>query len=307
MSKIRIGTRGSKLALKQAEMVVQEIIQNSSEYTINDIEIKKIKTTGDKILDKPISEIGGKALFTKEIENQLLNKKIDLAVHSLKDFTYKIDDNLCLSGMLKRADASDSIVSIEGKYKSILELPKKAIIGTSACRRKSQLLNLRPDLIIEPIRGNIVTRIAKLYDNKYDAIILATAGLQRIDVDKSIYSIIPLNDMLPAPGQGIICVEHRKNDKKYAEIADKLNDFETLFCSKAERKFIETLEADCDTPLAAQASYNNGNITLNAEIYSLDGKVKYSFTETDHYKNAENLGIRIGKILKPKLEEILCI
>jgi hydroxymethylbilane synthase len=297
--KIKIGTRGSKLAIIQAELVKEQIIK-ATFISPDDIELVLIQTMGDLITDRPLSSIGGKSLFTKEIENALLRNEIDIAVHSLKDFTARIPEELTIRAYLKRADYRDAVVSPH-KY-TLLTLPKNATIGTSSCRRKAQLLEIRSDLNIVSLRGNVITRLNKVLAGEVDAAILAMAGLERLEIANDLFNPIEVNQMLPAPGQGMICVECRKDDLTILEICDLINDNEASLMALAEKGYSEALEADCNVPLAALAHVTGNIISLECHLYSIDGKEKYVKQGTDILENSYNLGYEIGKSFKKYLK-----
>ncbi len=265
--KIIIGTRGSPLALWQANHVKDLLLE---EYNDLEIELKIIKTTGDKIDQTPLSEIGGKALFLKEIEDQLLDQKVHLAVHSMKDVPTVLPKGLKLAAILKREDPRDVFVS--EKYTHLNELPKKAMIGTSSLRRKAQLLHWRRDLEIVPIRGNVDTRLKKIKTENLSGIILASAGMTRLGFTSQITEYIESDFMLPAVAQGAIGIEIRENDDEIAALVKCLNDQNTETCVVAERAFLKTIEGDCQSPVAAHATLtSHGQIFLEAMISSLDG------------------------------------
>lgn len=265
-NKIVIATRGSKLALWQAEWVKSELERLNPDIKI---EIRKIKTTGDKILDVPLAKVGGKGLFVKEIEDALLNKEADIAVHSMKDVPTELPEGLYLAAIREREDPRDafmtavsnqqSAVSSQKKIECFKDLPKGAVIGTSSLRRSSQLLNIRPDLKIEQLRGNIDTRIRKLDEGQFDAIILAAAGVKRLGLAERITEILPSETSLPAIGQGAVGIEGRVGDKFINEIISPLNHQETFICVSAERAFLRRLEGGCQVPIAAYARIKDSN------------------------------------------------
>jgi hydroxymethylbilane synthase len=270
-SKIVIGTRGSKLALYQAEFIRSELKRL---YPDLEIELSKIKTTGDKILDVPLAKVGGKGLFVKEIEDALLKNEVDIAVHSMKDVPTEFPDGLHLAVICKREDPRDALIipphppltkggrrggrRIKENTKSppcslIFNLPKGATIGTSSLRRSCQLLHIRPDLKILQLRGNLDTRIRKLDEGQFNAIILAAAGVKRLGLENRITEILPVNISLPAIGQGAIGVECRVNDEVINNLIAPLNHPETSLCVRAERAFLKKLEGGCQVPIAAHA------------------------------------------------------
>ena len=327
MSKrITIGTRGSKLALWQAEFVKTQLQKLSPDLGI---EIRKIKTTGDKILDVPLAQVGGKGLFVKEIEEALLRYEADIAVHSMKDVPTDFPDGLHLPVVCEREDPRDAlIVNKKLKVKSeklnpplppfskggqggitqslIFSLPQNAKIGTSSLRRSCQLLSLRPDLKIEQLRGNLDTRLRKLDEGQFDAIILAAAGMNRLGLQDGITEILPLDISLPAIGQGAIGIECRINDEWVNNLVSALNHPETFVCVKAERAFLKKLEGGCQVPIAAHARLKDGRIVMQGLVGSISGDkiIKgYSEGEPGH---AENLGIALAEeILSKGAKEIL--
>lgn len=263
---IIIGTRKSKLALWQSNHIKDCLERQYPECTV---ELKKIVTTGDKILDVPLAQIGGKGLFTKEIETSLLDGSIDLAVHSLKDMPTKLPEGLCLTAVTERASVGDAFVS--NKYKSLADLPEGAVLGTSSLRRRAQLLASRPDLDIKDLRGNVDTRLKKLDEGQYDAIILAAAGLQRLGYGDRIKEILPNEVCLPAVGQGALAIETRIDAKEVREMLDFLNHRHTKVCTDAERAFLGLVEGGCQVPIGVHAEVKGDRIHVDAIISSLDG------------------------------------
>ncbi|MFN8578776.1 MAG: hydroxymethylbilane synthase [Candidatus Sericytochromatia bacterium] len=266
MKTIKIGTRGSKLALWQANHIKDLLIKNNPEI---DFELVIIKTKGDKVLDTALSKIGDKGLFTKELENALISKEIDLAVHSMKDVPTKLIEGSFISTIITREESNDAFIS--NKYNSFSELPNGAIVGTSSLRRKAQLLIKRPDLTFIDIRGNVDTRLAKLDNAEYDAIILAYAGLYRLGWNSRIKEKIDFNTCLPAVGQGAIGLQIRENDGFIFKIVDKINDIKTSFCVNIERAFLSTLEGGCQIPIACQAYFNDDGLLIEGKVTSIDG------------------------------------
>lgn len=300
MKKIRVGTRGSKLALKQAEIVSNLI----KEKLGLDSEIISIKTSGDKIQDKPLYDIGGKALFLKEIEEALLDNKIDIAVHSLKDVPGIMPEELEISAMLKREDPSDIFISKSGK--TISELEKGSVVGSSSPRRIMYLKKMRPDLDIKPIRGNLDTRISKVMNSEYDGTILAAAGLKRLygEIDCNISSQISMNEMLPAIGQGVIALEIRKYDEFSRDICRKINHKETFDLVSIERAFLEHVQADCKSPVAGYVRRVEGpKLELNFMLSDTSWKRIESFTQICELKEARKVAIMAAEKLLRKLNE----
>lgn len=293
--KIIIGTRGSELALWQTNFVRETLEKHFPEINL---EIKIIKTTGDKLLDVALAKIGDKGLFTKQIETALLNKEIDLAVHSLKDLQTVQPDGLMIGAVSRRELPNDILIS--KKYAAIDELPKNAKVATGSLRRRSQLLNYRPDLEIFEIRGNVPTRIAKFEESNLDAMILAFAGVHRLNLDAHISQIIPFEIMLPAVGQGAMAVEIREEDTELKEILKILNDAETEFCVTAERAFLRSLEGGCQVPIGANAIIQDDKIHLEGFVGSLNGKTNLREKITGEKNESANLGINLAKILIEK-------
>ncbi len=263
--KIVIGTRRSKLALWQAEWVKTEL---QKLYPGLQVELNKIKTTGDKIIDVPLSKVGGKGLFVKEIEDALLRKEADIAVHSMKDVPSEFPAGLHLAAICKREEARDAFISqIQGssfKIQRFSDLPTGAPVGTSSLRRSCQLLNIRPDLKIEQLRGNLDTRLRKLDEGLFEAIILAAAGLKRLGLSSRITEILSTGLSLPAVGQGAIGIEGRVEDKFISELVSQLNDHDTSLCVKAERAFLKRLEGGCQVPIAAYAKIKQQDTEKNS-------------------------------------------
>ncbi|QEO57994.1 hydroxymethylbilane synthase [Francisella marina] len=266
MKQIVVASRESKLALWQTNFV-KDRIQNELNIPC---QISTMKTQGDIILDKPLNKIGGKALFMKELEIAMLNGKADIAVHSLKDVPYQLPDGFCLASFMPGEDPRDAFVS--NKYSSIDDLPKGAIVGTSSLRRKAQLLNYRDDLIIRDLRGNVVTRLSKLDGDEYDAIILASAGLIRLELNDRITQYIPVEISLPAVGQGIVVVEALSKSSKLLEKLQNLNCRDSFCVATAERAFNQELKGGCHVAIGAYAELQGNQITLTAVVASSDGK-----------------------------------
>ena len=266
-SPLVIGTRGSPLALAQAHETMGRLIRSTG-LDESCFKIKVIKTTGDKIQDRPLSEVGGKGLFTKEIEEALLDNNIDIAVHSMKDMPVICPEGLIISCYLPREDVRDSFIST--KYKSISELPNGATVGTSSLRRRAQLLNKRPDLKIVEFRGNVQTRLRKLNEGIADATFLACAGLNRLGRNE-ISNPIETDDMLPAIAQGCIGIEQRKNDIEISKILSVINDKSASLRLAAERSLLLGLDGSCQTPIAGLAELNGQQMRLRGEVIRPDG------------------------------------
>ena len=268
--KFIIGSRGSELALWQTHFVKATLKKHFPELNL---EVKIIKTTGDKLLDVALAKIGDKGLFTKQIETALLNREIDLAVHSLKDLQTVQPTGLCIGAVSKREIANDVLVA--KNCASIADLPANAKVGTGSLRRRSQLLHLRPDLEITEIRGNLQTRFRKFDESDLDAMILAFAGVHRMNLDTRISQIIPIETMLPAVGQGAMAVEIRDEDAELKEFLQVLHDDETHTCIVAERAFLRTLEGGCQVPIGANATLNGDHIHLEGFVGSLNGQINW--------------------------------
>lgn len=286
---IIIGTRSSKLALWQADYVM-ECLQKK--YPELHVEKKLMTTKGDKILDAPLAKIGGKGLFTKELEQDMLAGGIDIAVHSLKDMPTEVPDGLIITAITKRYDPGDAFVS--NKVASLAELPQGAVVGTSSLRRKAQLLHARPDLEIRDLRGNVNTRLRKLDAGEYDAAVLAVAGLRRLGFGGRITEVLPKSMILPAVGQGALAIEAREDDAETRELVAFLNDEATVACAKAERAFLARVEGGCQVPVGVYATPEDGGLHVEAVIASLDGRRLYRDHVSGQVKDAEPLGTRLA-------------
>jgi hydroxymethylbilane synthase len=293
--KIVIGSRGSKLALIYANRAKLAITEHAKIENI-EIEIKEIVTKGDQVQDKRLSEVGGKGLFSKNIENELLNEEIDIAVHALKDMPANENIDLYTNCFLSRNDPREILIS-NNKLK-LNELKKNAVIGTSSFRREFQIKKIREDLICKLIRGNVDTRIQKLEDGLYDAIILSFAGIKSMNLENKITQIFSTKEIIPSVGQGVIALQCRKNDNEIISLLNKINDQKTYLGVLAERNILKVLEGDCETAVGAYATINNKEISLEAELFSLDGSQRFHHKDTDLIENAETLGIKMGKYLK---------
>ena len=270
---IRIGTRGSPLAMAQAHEV-QARLAKAHGLPLTAISITVIKTTGDQILDRPLAEIGGKGLFTKEIEDALLANEIDVAVHSMKDMQTGLPDGLKVGAVLPREDVRDAFISL--KYTNIEALPQGTVVGTSSLRRQAQLLHVRPDLKVIGFRGNVQTRLKKLQDGGADATFLAVAGLKRLGLEDRITSAVPIAQMLPAVAQGAIGLEIRADDERTADLIAPLNDEASALAVTAERAFLARLEGSCRTPIAGHAHLADGKLLFSGQVLSPDGKKDYA-------------------------------
>ena len=299
MRKIKIGTRASKLALWQAEFISQKL---KKKYPEIEIELVKIKTTGDKILDSPLAKIGGKGLFTKELEIKMSVGEIDLAVHSLKDVPTELPEEFKIAAITKRTQPFDAFVS--NKFSSLDELPKNSVLGTSSLRRSAQILKIRPDLQIKNLRGNVETRLKKLDAGEFDAIILAAAGLERLGYSERITKILP--EIIPAAGQGALAVEVCKNNFEVAELLKFLNDDKTFVEVNFEREFMRLIEGGCQIPAGIFSNVEGENIFVRAVISSLDGKNFVMREENFSIKNIEvSAKIFAEKMLNDGGREIL--
>ena len=296
--KFIIGSRGSKLSLAYSNHVKNLLIKSNSQFDDNSIEIKIIKTSGDIFHNKRISDIGGKGVFCKQIEEELLESKIDLAVHSLKDLPTKMTDGLCVNAVVKRNDPRDAFLSYSSK--SFKELKPQSKIGTSSFRRHAQLNLLRNDLKIVTMRGNIDTRITKLKNKEYDAIVLSLAGIQMLNLINQVKEVFTIEQMLPAIGQGAIALQCKKDDQKTLNILKVINDKETYYCIQAERALLEAIGGDCDTAIGGLAKLSNDNISLKSELFSNDGKKKFEFQSSGHFRESKEIGYKAGKELLKK-------
>lgn len=298
--KIRIGTRGSKLALWQAKKVRDVLAR---EFKNVKFEIVTIRTKGDIISENPLVEIGEKGLFVKEIETALLKREIEIAVHSLKDLPTKLPEGLVLAAALPRDDPRD--VFISEKYNSISELPKGAKIGTSSLRRKSQLLSLHPDLNIVPLRGNVDTRIRKLKEGRIDGIVLASAGLKRLGMEKLITEYLPINIMVPSVGQGVIALETREDLTEIRKMLSKINHAETFSCIIAEREFAKEIGAGCHVPVGAFCWTDADVFNMIAYVGDLEGK-NFVRKSALNFQTPKELGKELAhKVLMAGGERIL--
>ena len=287
---IVIGTRGSKLALWQAEHIAGRIRER---YPAIEVTLKKIVTTGDKILDVPLAKIGGKGLFTKELENAMLSGEIDLAVHSLKDMPTELPEGLMLAAITTRADACDAFVSL--RYASLDELPQGAKVGTSSLRRRAQILKYRPDLQTVDLRGNLDTRIKKLENKEMDAIILATAGLKRLGLEQYITQILPSEICLPAVGQGALAIETRQDDPEVLSVLEFLNDSGTIAAVTAERAYLREVQGGCQVPVGVYGQINGDQLLLEATILKIDGTREVRAQMSASCSEAEELGVKLAQ------------
>ena len=294
--KIIIGSRRSKLALIYAEKAKEKILNYSKNFGIKDVAIKEIETKGDQVQDKRLSEVGGKGLFSKTIEIELLDNKIDIAVHALKDMPSEETDGLLTNCFLERNDPREILISKENKH--LKDLAPNSIIGTSSFRREFQIKKIRNDLDCKLIRGNVDTRIRKLNENLYDAIILSYAGIDSLGLNQHISEIFSTSKMIPCAGQGVIALQCRNNDEELIELLKKVNHQSTHYSVKAERNVLKVLEGDCETAVGAFANIENNQINLEVELFSLDGKDRFYLKSSKSVDRADELGIEVGKALK---------
>lgn len=293
---LRIGTRGSPLAVAQAMETRRRLLAAHADLTADDIEICLIKTTGDKIQDRALAAAGGKGLFTKEIEEQLLDGQVDLAVHSMKDMPTKLPDGLVMAAYLEREDPRDVLLSdFEG---GIAGLPKGAVVGTAALRRQAILKHYRPDLQIVVLRGNVGTRLNKLADGDIDATLLALAGLRRLDLVGPRQHILSTDEMLPAVAQGAIGLECRAGDQRVLAMLAPLNHHGTEICVAAERAVLAALDGSCRTPIAAHATLTGDRLDLRALIVKPDGSLVHQTSRIGRASDGIALGTDAGQELK---------
>jgi len=297
VKKITIGSRGSKLALIYAKVAKDKIIQNTN-FKNEDIIIKEITTKGDQIQNVRLSEVGGKGLFSSNIEKELKEKKIDIAVHALKDLPAIETNGLLADSFLKRNDPREILISKDNK--KISELKKCAIVGTSSYRREFQIKKIRPDINCKLIRGNVDTRIKKLNDGLYDSIILSYAGIKSLNINDKISEIFSVQDIIPSAGQGIIALQSREDDDYINTVLKKINHKETYQRAHAERNVLKVLEGDCETAIGAHATLEGNKIILEAELFSLDGTERFYEKKSSKIENAKELGKEVGEIIKIK-------
>ncbi|MFQ6547595.1 hydroxymethylbilane synthase [Aestuariibius sp. 2305UL40-4] len=297
---LKIGTRGSPLALAQANET-RDRLARAWDLPYEAFTIVVIKTTGDKIIDRPLKEVGGKGLFTKEIEEALLSGEIDLAVHSTKDMPVEQPCGLLLNTYLPREDVRDAFISPGGL--TLADLPDGAVVGTSSLRRRAQLSNRRPDLKIVEFRGNLQTRLKKLEDGVAEATFLAMAGLNRLNLEDVPRTAIDVNDMLPAVGQGAIGIERRGDDARVGDMLAAIHDEETGHRLAAERAFLAALDGSCETPIAGLATLTGGSVALRGEVLRPDGSERIDDTEEAPLEDAGAMGEALGKRLLDRAGE----
>jgi len=295
--KIVIGSRGSKLALIYAQNAKDKIVKNTN-LNDDDITIKEITTKGDQVQDQRLSEVGGKGLFSSNIEKELQDKKIDIAVHALKDMPAIETAGLRTDTFLERNDPREILIT--RNKKKLKDLETDAVIGTSSYRREFQIKKIRSDLNCKLIRGNVDTRIKKLNDGLYDAIILSYAGIKSLSIENKITEVFSTQEIIPSAGQGIISLQCRNNDENVISILDMINDQKTSLRAHAERNVLKVLEGDCETAIGAHAVIDGDEIILEAELFSLDGTQRFYEKKTSKIENAKLLGKEVGQILKTK-------
>ena len=300
VKKIRIATRNSPLALWQAKFVRRELIQAHGDI---EIELIGMKTEGDRFLDSSLVNIGGKGLFVKELEEALLRNDADIAVHSMKDVVVDLPENLMLHTILKREDSRDVLIS--NRYKKINVLPDNSIIGTSSLRRQSQLKRLCPNIVLKNLRGNVETRLRKLDDGEFDAIVLAAAGMIRLDLSVRITQFVSDSLLLPAIGQGAIGIECRADDFITQELITPLNHEETSQCVLAERAFSRRLQGGCQLPIAAFATIENTKIILRGLVAKLDGSEIIRSEVRGDISDFENIGISLADLLLERGADVI--
>jgi hydroxymethylbilane synthase len=303
-STLIIGTRGSQLALWQAEWVQRQLKQIAPDLSVV---LKRIQTSGDKIQDVPLAKVGGKGLFVKEIEEALLRKDIDLAVHSMKDLPAVLPAGLLIICVPEREDPRDALLA--GDKKKLDALPLGARVGTSSLRRQAQLLHVRPDLQIKMLRGNVDTRLRKLQENHFDAIVLAASGLKRLGWDEHITECLPVDVSLPAIGQGALGIEGREDDGFVRNLVSRLEHQQTRVTVTAERALLKRLEGGCQVPIAGHAVLQGENLTLDGLVISLDGKRYVRYSLSGSMSEAESIGRKVAEGLldrgaQPILQEI---
>ena len=285
--KLRIGTRGSPLALWQAHEV-RRLLCAAHGLAEEAIAIVVIKTSGDRIQDRPLSEVGGKGLFTKEIEEALLERSIDLAVHSMKDVATVLPEGLVIPCLLPREDPRDALIS--PKARSLAELPPGAVVGTSSLRRQSQVRQVRPDLKVVSLRGNVETRLRKIADGHADATLLALAGLKRLGLEAHVAAALSVDEMLPAIAQGAIGIEVRSDDDGTARLLEPLHHADTGMRVAAERAFLARLDGSCRTPIAGLAELKGGQLRFRGRIFAIDGSASHGAERNGPASNAAQMG-----------------
>lgn len=294
---LRIGTRGSPMALRQTDLVRERLVAAHPDLAAPGVaELVTIRTTGDRVQDRPLAEIGGKGLFAKEIDEALIDGRIDLAVHSLKDLETWLPDGVEIACILPRDDPRDAFLS--RKAAALAELPEGALVGTASLRRQAQLLRLRPDLKVVPLRGNANTRIRKLEAGEVDATLLALCGLRRIGLAHLATEILPREIMLPAVGQGALAVECRAGDEQMRQLLAPLHDAASAACATAERAMLAVLDGSCHTPIAALAEVEAGRLTIEGLLLTPDGSAEIRAHCSGVVADAAALGMALGEALR---------
>lgn len=301
---LRIGTRGSPLALAQAYETRRRLQENFPELKEDGaLEICVMKTQGDMILDKSLMELGGKGLFTKELDTALLGNEVDICVHSMKDVPTWLPEGTILPCTLPREDTNDAFIHKDGSVKSIGELPDNSVIGTASLRRQAQIMAQNPTLKCVNFRGNVQTRLRKLDDGVVDATLLAIAGLKRMDMDGCATAVLDWDEMLPAVAQGAIGIQCRSDDERSIKYIEALNHPETLACVECERAFLEALDGNCKTPIAGQARIIDGKLVFRGLIAMPDGSLKYETSSEGSVEDAKEIGRKAGEELKAEAGE----
>ena len=295
--KIFIGTRGSKLAMIYAQKAKDKIVKNT-DFDDEDIVIKKITTKGDQIQDVRLSEFGGKGLFSSNIEKELQDKNVDIAVHALKDMPAFETKGLKTDTFLERNDPREILIT--ANKKKLSGLKKNSIVGTSSFRREYQIKNIRSDLECKIIRGNVDTRIKKLKNGDYDGIILSYAGIKFLKFESEISEIFSPEEIIPSAGQGIIALQCREGDEEIISVLNKINHNETFMRAHIERNILKVLEGDCETAVGAYSKIEADKITVEAELFSLDGSKRYYEKKIGKSKDFNQIGNEVGQILKTK-------
>ena len=302
MSTVRVGSRGSKLALCQTRQVINRLEEIDSSLSF---EVVIVKTVGDRVTNVPLEAVGGSGIFVKEIEQALIEDRIDIAVHSAKDLPARISDGLRIAAYPERQSPFDVLISKKGRLTDLLP---RCIIGTGSARRRAQILNFCPDFDVRNLRGNLDTRIRKLDKGEYDAIVVAEAGLSRIGLQNLITEHLPYDIFVPSAGQGSLAIECRENDH-IADVISPLDDWKTRVCVTAERSFLLALDAGCKAPVAAYAHIDRDKVKINAGVWALDGSAVFKRSGVSSIDESENLGINVGmELLNSPAKEILdCI
>ncbi len=297
-ARVRLGTRGSRLALVQANEVRARLLAAHADLDDAAVEIVTIRTSGDRIQDRPLADAGGKGLFSKEIEEALLSSAIDIAVHSMKDLETLLPDGLAVPCVLTREDARDAFIGAQ--VATLGALPDGSVVGSASLRRQAQLLHTRPDLEIKPLRGNVETRLDKLAAGEADAIVLALAGLNRLGLAARATAVMDEEVMLPAVAQGAIAIECRADDAATHDLLAPLNDADAMTCVSAERGMLEALDGSCRTPIAGHATLAGGYLTLRGRVIRPDGAVLHEAERSAQRSEAAALGHSLGEELRAK-------